>query len=107
MSDQPPGVSVVTHSSANKVLIAAAIIACLSIFAPAIIWRMGRWDVIFTGSGVFCCASFVTLSFGILAIRLGRRGFKPYLAVIISTLLFLFWCFVIFVFVRLSRGGSE
>ena len=96
-----------THSFANKALIAAAIIACLSIFAPAIIWRMGRWDVIFAASGVFCCASFVTLLFGAMAIRSGPRGFRPYAAVVLSTLALLFWCFMMLVFVHLSHGGNE
>jgi hypothetical protein len=107
MSEQPPTGNVVTHSFANKALLAAAIIGCLSIFVPGIVWRMGRWDVIFASSGVFCFGSLVVFLCGILAIRRGPRGFRPYAAAVIGALALLFWCLMIFVFISLSHGGGE
>ncbi len=107
MIEQPPTTNIVTHSFANTALVAAAIIGCLSIFVPGMVWRIGRWDVIFVATGVFCCASLATLLSGTLALRRGPRGFRPYAAVVISGLELLFWCFMIFVFVQLLHGGSE
>ena len=107
MSAHPQSESIGSHSFANKAFLTATLIACVSIFAPAIIWRMGRWALILTTSGVFCFASLVALLFGAAVIRRGLRGFRAFAAVVISTLAVLFWCFMMLVFIQLRNGGNE
>jgi hypothetical protein len=106
MSEQSPAGNVATRSYANKALVASAILGCSSVFVPAVVWRLGRWDVIFAVSGAFCLASLVTLWCGTLTIRRGARGFRPLAAIAISSVALVFWGFLIFAFIRLSHGGE-
>jgi hypothetical protein len=107
MNEQPPTETIEPCAFAKRTMVLAVVIAGLSLFLPGILWRTGRWGIIFSGSGVLCAASFTALLLSIRAIRRWRRGPTSYVAVVISGLALLFWCSLILAFIGLSLGGSE
>jgi hypothetical protein len=107
MNEQPPTETAEPCAFANRAMVLALVIAGVSLVLPGMLWRIGRWAVIFSGSGVMCATSLAALLLSIRAIRRWRRGPSSYVAVVISGLAFLFWCLLILAFIDLSHGGSE
>ncbi len=107
MNDQPPTQAAEPSAVGSRTMVLALGLAGLSLITPAILWGIGRWAVIFSGAGVLCAASLAVLLLSIRAIRRGCRGPSSYVAVVVSGLALIFWCFLMFVFISLSRGGAE
>jgi hypothetical protein len=105
MSERAATPTVGARSFAKKALVAAVTVASLSIFLPTVVWRVGRWDIIFAVSASLFLSSGAILLCGALSLRRGARG-MAFATMAISTLALLFWGVLIFAFIHLSGGGE-
>lgn len=91
----------------NTVLIVALVLGCLSPILPAILWGIGVWRTIITASVVLCFITLLAVLCSALAVRRWPRRVRSYVAIVVSGLVFSWWCFLTYAFIRLSTHLNE
>jgi len=91
----------------TSALSVALVFSFVSLFLPGFLWRVGRWDMIFAGTGALLLGSLVLLLWNIITFVRSPRRFTGYLGLAVIALALVFWCVVMLVLLRLSNGGRE